>query len=82
MSTLQARLPRWLNTSVVSAPLRAPAGNGGWGSTRTEEEGRTFQPSSDESTRFVRIVSECARIRRHFDIYRWLSGESQDQVTG
>ena len=75
MSTLQARLPRWLNTSVVSAPFRAP-GNGGWGSASTEEQG-AFQPTSDESALFVQVVSECVRIRRHVDIYRWLSSEVQ-----
>lgn len=75
MSTLQARLPRWLNTSVVSAPFAAPASPAAWGSTASEE--RAFQPSSDESARFVQVVSECARIRRHVDLYRWLSSEVQ-----
>jgi transcriptional regulator EpsA len=43
----------------------------------TEQEGRAFQPTSDESERFVQVVSECVRIRRHVDLYRWLSGEVQ-----
>ena len=42
-----------------------------------DQGGRAFQPTSDESERFVQVVSECARIRRHVDVYRWLSGEVQ-----
>jgi transcriptional regulator EpsA len=33
--------------------------------------------TTDESTRFIRIVSDCARIGSHYDVYRWLSGEVQ-----
>lgn len=77
MSTLQARLPRWLNTSVIAAPFPAPVGNADWNSGTNLEEGRTFQPTSDESARFLHIVAECTRIRRHADIYRWLGGDMQ-----
>ena len=74
--SVQQGLPRWLNTSVIAAPFPAPAGVTGWNSAATED-GKAFQPTSDESTRFVQIVSECARIRRHADIYRWLSSDVQ-----
>lgn len=76
MSRLQG-LPRWLNTSVISAPFPALAGNNDWRAGAPQEEAKAFQPTSDESARFVQIVSECARIRRHADIYRWLSNDVQ-----
>jgi transcriptional regulator EpsA len=42
-----------------------------------EVETKSFQLTAEESTRFFRIVAECGRIRRHYDIYRWLGGEVQ-----
>lgn len=36
-----------------------------------------FQPSAEESARFMRIVAEGALIRRHYELYQWLSGELQ-----
>src|SRR5687768_18554460 len=76
MDTVQVKIPRWIggygvnpaawSTSEVAvvkpAPLIAP---------------KTFQLSADERVRFMRIVSECGRIQRHYDIYRWLSGDMQ-----
>jgi transcriptional regulator EpsA len=38
---------------------------------------KDFQLTAEESSRFLRIVAECGRIRRHYDVYRWLSGEVQ-----
>ena len=78
MNTLQGRLPRWLGTSPVTAtPFARKAGNGVWETPAEETESKAFQLTSDEAARFVSIVSECARIRRHYDIYRWLSTEVQ-----
>jgi transcriptional regulator EpsA len=42
-----------------------------------EVETKSFQLTAEESARFFRIVAECGRIRRHFDIYRWLGSEVQ-----
>ena len=33
--------------------------------------------TADDSARFLRLVSEGARVRRHFDVYQWLSGDVQ-----
>jgi transcriptional regulator EpsA len=38
---------------------------------------KDFQLTAEESGRFLRIVSECGQIRRHYDVYRWLSAEVQ-----
>jgi transcriptional regulator EpsA len=75
MDTVQARIPQWI---------------GGWGqppawpqqSARAIKpmvgpQPKAFQLTADESVRFMRIVAECGRIRRHYDIYRWLGGEVQ-----
>jgi transcriptional regulator EpsA len=42
-----------------------------------EVEAKSFQLTAEESARFFRVVAECGRIRRHYDIYRWLGGEVQ-----
>lgn len=77
MDTLQVRLPRWLDTSPVPAsPLARPVGNCEWGEPGTADA-KSFQLTTDDSARFVRIVSECARIRRHYDIFRWLGEDVQ-----
>ena len=57
--------PRW-PASPTAAAKPAP-----------EAETRSFQLTAEESARFFRIVAECGRIRRHYDIYRWLGGEVQ-----
>jgi len=77
VSTLQARLPGWLSTSVIPEPYRGLADSAKCGSGIVQHEEQAFQPTSDESERFVQVVSDCARIRRHVDVYRWLSGEVQ-----
>jgi transcriptional regulator EpsA len=74
MDTLQARLPRWLGASAIAAPpLAQTASRSGWGG----EAGAALEFTAEESTQFGRLVSECARIRRHYDIYRWLGTEVQ-----
>jgi transcriptional regulator EpsA len=74
MNTVQAKIPRW-----IGAAYAAP-----WSERQAvavkpapEVAVKAFQLTADESARFLRIVSECGRIRRHYDIYRWLSGEVQ-----
>lgn len=77
MDTLQVRLPHWLGaTAPAAAPLARTAGPGGW-RREAAAEPKALELTSEESARFGRIVSECARIRRHYDIYRWLSTEVQ-----
>lgn len=78
VNTLQAKLPRWLGASALATTaFPGAAGNAAWSKAASETEAKAFQLTSDESARFVRIVSECARIRRHYDIYCWLSSEVQ-----
>ena len=72
MNTVQVKLPGWIQP--FAAPL-AP-----WGAAAkpaSDSAGKPLQLSAEESARFVRIVSECGRIRRHYDIFRWLGGEVQ-----
>jgi transcriptional regulator EpsA len=45
--------------------------------TGSRPAARVFQLSADEGARFLRIVSQCGRIRRHCDICRWLSADVQ-----
>jgi len=71
MNTMEARLPRWLDAcapavNVVSANKTGP-----------DSMAKALQLSGDDSARFLRIVSECAAIRRHYDLYRWLGAEVQ-----
>ena len=77
MNTLQARIPRLIGgyTPQVAMP---------WGQVSpapvkpvAEPAPKSFELTADESARFFRVVSECGRIRRHYDIYRWLGGEVQ-----
>jgi transcriptional regulator EpsA len=77
MNTVQARIPRWMAPQEV--PL-VPWSAGAAGGLKQVPEGapKGFQLTSEESGRFLRIVSECGRIRRHYDIYRWLGGEVQN----
>jgi transcriptional regulator EpsA len=75
VNTVQARLPRWIDASYAPTPWRtaqAPAVK-----ALPEVAVKSFQLTADEGVRFLRLVSECGRIRRHYDIYRWLSGEVQ-----
>jgi transcriptional regulator EpsA len=76
MNALQAKAPRWIGGyalaetpwSLSHARADKPV---------VEVAVKAFQLTADECARFLRIVSECARIRRHYDIYRWLSSEVQ-----
>jgi transcriptional regulator EpsA len=75
MNTVQARIPRWIGGyQPVPAP-RWPASPAA--EARPEVETKSFQLTAEESARFFRIVAECGRIRRHYDIYRWLGAEVQ-----
>lgn len=67
MNTVQARIPHWMGGYAPQTAMR-------W---RTEPLDKTFHLIGDESTRFFRVVSECGRIRRHYDVFRWLGGEVQ-----
>ena len=77
MNTVQARIPRWIGgyQPMPAAPL--PAGQAGQARPANEVEAKSFQLTWEESARFFRVVAECGRIRRHYDIYRWLGGEVQ-----
>lgn len=74
MNTVQVKLPRWLGG--VWGSDAAP-----WSATPAKQapgvSAKVFQLNPEESARFLRIVAECGRIRRHYDIYRWLGGEVQ-----
>ena len=71
MNTVQVKLPRWMGIYEVPWAARAPL------RPAPEVAHKSFQFTAEESGRFLRIVAECARIRRHYDIYRWLGGEVQ-----
>jgi transcriptional regulator EpsA len=74
MNTVQVKLPRWMGVyDMALAPWSAAAPV----KPAVEVAVRKFQFTAEESARFLRIVSECGRIRRHYDIYRWLRGEVQ-----
>ena len=74
MNTVQVKLPSWMGVcDVALAPwgARAPV------KPADKVPVKSFQFSAEESARFLRIVAECGRIRGHYDLYRWLSGEVQ-----
>lgn len=75
MDTVQARIPQWIGgwgqpLAWARQPARAVK-------PMVNAQPKAFQLTADESVRFMRIVAECGRIRRHYDIYRWLGGEVQ-----
>ena len=75
MDTVQARIPQWIGGwGQPPAWAHRPAG-------AAKPAGKSPQPAfqltADENLRFMRIVSEWGLTRRHYDIYRWLSGEVQ-----
>ena len=73
---MQVKMPRWMEAFAVPAtpwPPRTPER----GKAQFEHGPKSFQLTAEECARFVRIVSDCGRIRRHYDLYRWLSGEVQ-----
>ena len=76
MNTVQAKIPRW----VVGQGM--PLVSWSAGAARNlkpvpDIAPKDFQLTAEESGRFLRIVSECGRIRSHYDVYRWLSAEVQ-----
>ena len=75
MNTVQARIPRWIGGYQPQPATRWPAGAAAKPAPEAEE--KNFPLTADESARFFRVVAECGRIRRHYDIYRWLGGEVQ-----
>jgi transcriptional regulator EpsA len=77
MNTVQARIPRWIGGYQPMPATRWPASPAAEPKPAPEVETKSFQLTAEESARFFRIVSECGRIRRHYDIYRWLGNEVQ-----
>lgn len=76
MNTVQAKIPSWIvSQSVPLVPWSAGAVRGL--KPVPEVAPKDFQLTAEESGRFLRIVSECGQIRRHYDVYRWLSAEVQ-----
>lgn len=73
MNTVQARIPRWIG-GYQPQPAAVPAPEVRLASEPAE---KSFALTAEESARLFRVVAECGRIRRHYDIYRWLSGEVQ-----
>ena len=74
MDTVQA-VPRWVGAVVQGTPFSTWSARDSVGPSRTSS--RNFQLGAEEGARFLRIVSECGRIRRHCDIYRWLAADVQ-----
>src|ERR1041384_6889296 len=77
MNTVQARIPRWIGGSQPVPAPRWPASQAPAPKPANEVEAKSFQLTWEGSARFFRVVAECGRIRRHYDIYRWLGGEVQ-----
>ena len=77
MNSVQAKIPRWIGGACAAPSTRWPAAESVAAKPAPEAASKAFQLTGDESARFLRIVSECGRIHRHYDIYRWLCGEVQ-----
>jgi transcriptional regulator EpsA len=77
MNTVQTRIPRWIGGYQPQPATRWPIHPAGAIKPAPEAAEKAFQLTGDESARFFRLVAECGRIRRHYDIYRWLGGEVQ-----
>ena len=75
MNTLQAKLPRWV-VSRGAPPVSWSAG-AARNLNPVPDAQKEFQPTAEESSRYLRIVAEWGRIRSHSDIWRWLSGDVQ-----
>lgn len=75
MDTVQARIPQWIG-GWGQAPVWSPRAVGP-AKPASNSQSKRFHLTADESLRFIRLVSECGRIRRHYDIFRWLNGEIQ-----
>lgn len=76
MNTVQARIPRWIG-GYGEFPPTWPADQVAGAKAGPQVAPKALQLTPEEGARFMRIVSECGRIQRHYDIYRWLSGEVQ-----
>jgi transcriptional regulator EpsA len=75
MNSVQARIPRWIGGYQPQPATRWPAAPAARQAPESAE--KSFALTGDESARFFRVVAECGRVRRHYDIYRWLGGEVQ-----
>lgn len=74
MDTVQERVSSWVGAVAYGTPFSTWSARG---DNASRAQGRTFQLSADEGARFLRIASQCGRIRRHCDIHRWLSADVQ-----
>jgi transcriptional regulator EpsA len=77
MNTVHAKMPCWLGGPHGVLPARWSGDAERSVKAAPQAGSRGFQLSAEESGRFLCIVSQCARIRRHYDIYSWLAGEVQ-----
>jgi transcriptional regulator EpsA len=75
MDAVQERVSSWMGAVVYNTPFSTWSARGGDSASRSQA--RNFRLSADEGARFLRIVSQCGRIRRHCDLHRWLSAEVQ-----
>jgi transcriptional regulator EpsA len=76
MNTVQAGLPSWVLPQGV--PLVPWSGSAARSLKPVpENQPKHFEMSTEDSTRFLRIVAESGRIRSHYDLYRWLGGDVQ-----
>jgi transcriptional regulator EpsA len=76
MNTVQARIPRWIG-GYEPQPATRSQGPAAEVRPAPEPAEKSFALNAEESARFFHVVAECGRIRRHYDIYRWLAGEVQ-----
>jgi len=75
MDTVQERAPSWMDAVASGTPLSAWSARDAHSASRPSAG--LFQLSAEGGARFLRMVSECGRIRRHCDMHRWLRGEVQ-----
>ena len=73
MNTMQTKVPTWI--SAVGTASR-PWSAGGL-APRSEASAYAAALSPEDTACFMRVVAEAGRIRRHVDLYRWLSGDLQ-----
>jgi transcriptional regulator EpsA len=73
MNTMQAKMPSWVE--AVGITSSAWTSNGPAAQRNRAPAASVF--SADEAACFMRVVAESAHIRRHEDLYRWLSGDVQ-----
>ena len=76
MNTVQAVIPRWIGGYHPQPAAPWPPAAAALKPAPQPAE-KTFELTAEESARFFRVVAECGRIRRHYDIYRWLGAEVQ-----